>query len=121
MSKSKEMKKSAGTKHDAGKLRLDLLDPEFLTGVADVLGYGAEKYAEHNWLKGIHWTRLYGAILRHLQSAMYESFLDSESGLPHLDHAACMLMFLRRHMISPDLENMDDRCEAFVLEDYHEM
>lgn len=114
MNDSKEMKESPGTKHDAGKLRLDLIDPEFLTGLAGVLGFGANLYGEYNWTKGIQWSRIYGALLRHIQSAMFEYPYDVESGLHHLDHAACCLMFLRRHMTDPNYFQFDDRCEVFV-------
>lgn len=114
MNKSEEMKESAGTKYDAGKLRLDLIDPEFEAGIAEVLAFGAEKYDEYNWTKGFQWTRLYGAIRRHLRDAMYKEMEDPESGLPHLDHAACMLMFLRRHMTDPRYRLLDDRCQVFT-------
>ena len=95
---TEQMKDSPGTKHDKGKLRLDLVDPAFIDGVAEVLGFGAEKYDEHNWTKGIQWTRVYRACIGHIKDAMYKAMVDDESGLLHLDHAACMLMFLRRYM-----------------------
>lgn len=114
MSKNEEMKESAGTKYDAGKLRLDLIDPEFEAGIAEVLGFGAQKYDEYNWVKGFQWTRLYGAIRRHLKDAMYKSMTDSESGLLALDHAACMLMFLRRHMTDSRYAHLDDRCKVLT-------
>ncbi len=43
----------AGTKFDGGKPRMDLLDPLWLAEVARVLGFGAQKYAAHNWRGGI--------------------------------------------------------------------
>jgi hypothetical protein len=42
-------KDSTGTKYDHEKPPMALLDAEFLEGVAKVLGFGANKYAAHNW------------------------------------------------------------------------
>lgn len=35
-----------GTKHDGGKIRYDLLPPEFLEGTAEILTFGAAKYTQ---------------------------------------------------------------------------
>ena len=83
-----------GRKDDAGKLRLDLIAPEFEKGLAEVLTYGAAKYGPHNWAKGLKYSRVYGAIRRHLLAWQTGEDLDPETGLPHLYHAACELMFL---------------------------
>ena len=88
------MTASAGRKDDAGKLRLDLIAPEFERGLAGVLTYGAEKYGSHNWAKGLKYSRVYGAIRRHLLAWQMGEDLDPETGLPHLHHVACELMFL---------------------------
>lgn len=61
---------------------------------ARVLAFGAEKYERHNWRKGMRWTRLAAAALRHHDSWQSGEIDDPESGLPHLGHAACCLMFL---------------------------
>ena len=53
----------------------------------------------HNWRKGFDWSRLYGAALRHLTAHMNGVNLDEESGLSHLSHAACCLMFLVEHEV----------------------
>lgn len=81
-------------KHDAGKPQLDLLPALAVFGVGDVLTYGAKKYAAHNWRKGLAWSRLTAAALRHLLAFMRGEDIDPESGLPHIDHALCCLMFL---------------------------
>ena len=86
--------KGKAQKLDAERPRMDLLDPDFLVGVSKVLGFGAQKYAAHNWRLGLDASRTYAALLRHLTSFWNGEDLDPESGLPHLYHAACMLMFL---------------------------
>lgn len=85
-----------GVKWDAKKIRYDLIPPSFSRGLAAVLTYGAAKYSDDNWSKVPDLRRrYYAALLRHLESWRSGEALDSESGLPHLDHAAACLAFLR--------------------------
>ncbi len=86
-------------KYDSGKLRLELIPPEFIHATARGLGYGAQKYSAGNWAvgQGFEWSRLYGALQRHLVAFWSGEDLDAESGNCHLDHAACMLAFLIAH------------------------
>lgn len=84
-----------GVKFDGDKARMDLLPMDSLLGVGAVLGYGAKKYAPRNWEKGMAWGRLLGAAMRHLGAWALGQNNDSESGLPHLDHAACCILMLR--------------------------
>lgn len=84
---------SGGTKHDAEKIRLDLLSTQWLSGVGKVLTFGAKKYAAHNWRQGIEMSRLMGAALRHITAYNGGEDNDPETGLSHLWHASCCLMF----------------------------
>jgi hypothetical protein len=96
-----------GIKHDQGKVRLDLLDPIALEGLAQVLTFGAQKYADDNWRGGIKYRRLIAALLRHLFAIMRGEYLDPESGLPHIDHVGCCWMFLSHFMKTrPDLNDL---------------
>jgi hypothetical protein len=99
--------KVEGRKDDGEKPRTDLLDPDFLVGVSDVLGFGAKKYAAHNWRGGISYSRLIGAILRHCFAIMRGEDTDPESGLPHTGHLGCCVMFLHWMMIHR--KDLDDR------------
>lgn len=72
-----------------------------------VLTFGAKKYAAWNWAKGISYSRLYDGIQRHLSAFWDREDSDPESGLSHLLHASCGMMFLyMMTLIRPD---MDDR------------
>ena len=91
-----------GTKYDGGKLRYDLYPVDAYEGCTAVLTFGANKYAPNNWQKVEPKERYLAALKRHLVAQ--EKFeknggkglaVDSESGLPHLDHAQCCLVFLR--------------------------
>lgn len=62
--------------------------------IAQVLDFGAQKYDAHNWRVGISWTRVASAVLRHIYKWIAGQNKDEESGLSHLAHAACGLLFL---------------------------
>lgn len=84
-------------KDDAAKPRTDLLSPDALMGLARVLAFGAEKYEENNWRKGLAWSRVIGAAQRHLLAFQAGEDVDPESGLPHVDHLLCCCMFLSEY------------------------
>ena len=84
-----------GQKHDAGKARYDLIPPGVLHDLARVLTHGAEKYAPGNWMRVAEpEARYYAAMMRHLEAWRMGLVVDPESGLPHLAHALCCLVFL---------------------------
>lgn len=84
-------------KYDAHKPPMDLIPHEAMAGVSQVLDFGRHKYAAHNWRKGFQWGRLAGAALRHVFAWLGGEDKDPESGLSHIDHALCCLMFLSAH------------------------
>lgn len=87
-----------GLKNDKEKqVRPELIAPEMITALGTILAFGANKYSAGNWAKGMEWSRLYGGLQRHLNSWYSGDETDSETGKPHLWHAACMLMFLIGH------------------------
>ena len=85
---------STFTKHDAGKLRYELIPPSAMRAIADVLTFGANKYSANNWKKVDDPSRYVGALYRHLEAWRSGEELDPESGLPHLHHAITNLAFL---------------------------
>lgn len=97
--------KSEGVKFDTGKVRMELLPPEFLLAVATILTFGAQKYADRNWELGMKWSRVFGALMRHMwvwwgnkEERTTNNFLfgplDLETGYSHLWHAGACLAFL---------------------------
>lgn len=102
-----------GTKHDEGKVRFDLLPQEALEGAARVLMFGATKYDENNWRKGIQYRRVWNGIQRHLWAWLRREDLDLESGINHLHHAACGVMFLQT-FIATGRRALDDRKQKKV-------
>lgn len=92
-----------GVKYDQDKPRMDLLVldcPRALREVSAVLGYGASKYSEDNWLRVPDASKRYmAAALRHLTAHTSGEELDPESGHSHLAHfASCALFILELEM-----------------------
>jgi Domain of unknown function (DUF5664) len=81
-------------KYDQDKAPLSLLSNEALVQTARVLAFGKEKYAAHNWRNGFEWSRPLSAALRHILAFQDGEDRDPESGLSHLAHAMCCIMFL---------------------------
>ena len=95
-----------GIKHDQEKPKLSLLSALWLLGVGQVLTLGAKKYSAHNWREGIEQSRLLSAALRHILAYQDGEDLDPETGLCHLYHASCCLMFAAELRIThPELDD----------------
>lgn len=98
---------NGGMKHDDGKVRLDLLPVEALTEIAKVLTFGANKYAAHNWRKGFVWSRTVAALLRHFYAWLRGEDNDPETGLSHMAHVGCNVLFLLTFILTKT--GTDDR------------
>jgi len=97
-------------KYDDNKPPHALIPPECLTQVAEVLGYGANKYGPHNWrddLNSTAFSRTYSSVQRHLNAYWAGEDNDQESGLSHLAHAATQVFILMTQAKHGQL--MDDR------------
>lgn len=94
-------------KADGAKARVELLPARPLFAIAEVLGFGAEKYADHNWRRGFKWSRMGGAALRHLLAWLDGEDLDPETGKSHLAHLGCDTLFLLEYEITGS--GIDDR------------
>ena len=90
----KYKKSNKAAKHDADKPDLSLLPTGAKRGVAKAFMYGASKYGRYNYMKGMEWCRLIGAIDRHISAFNTGQDLDEESGLCHLYHAGASIMML---------------------------
>ena len=83
-----------GVKADTGKPVFDLLPVESLAEIARVLEFGAKKYDAWNWSRGMKWLRLWNACIRHLFAWVAGENIDPETGLSHLAHAGCCILFM---------------------------
>lgn len=96
-----------GLRYDDEKPKVDLLSPIAMIGTADVLTFGSKKYDVHNWRKGMSWSRVIACLLRHTFKFMMGEDIDKESGLPHVDHMGCNVMFLQEYYRT--MRELDDR------------
>ena len=75
-----------------------------------MMSFGAEKYEDRNWEKGVDYNKYYGALLRHIFAWWNGEELDPETGLSHLYHAGCCLMFLSHYSSLPEkYKDFDNR------------
>lgn len=107
-----------GVKFDEDKVRMELLPPEFLTSTASILTFGAQKYSDRNWENGMDWSRVYGALQRHLNAWWGGEHTDPETGKSHLWHANCCMAFLTTYEIRG--VGTDDRPVFMKGEDYEQ-
>lgn len=87
------MYENGARKNDTGKPRIDLVPVKAVVEVAKVLTDGAKEYGDHNWRKGIVYSRLYSAIQRHLLAFWSGEDID-KSGHRALAHACTDIMML---------------------------
>jgi len=92
-------KKLEGRKDDTGKLPWHLLPGDALEEIVKVLQFGANKYAERNWEAGMKWSRPFAALMRHMWAWWKGEQLDKETGLSHLAHAGCCILFLLAYSV----------------------
>lgn len=85
-------------KFDSGKPRVSLIPSIAIEKEGAVLGFGEQKYASHNWRKGMKYSKLIDSAIRHLLKLKEGEDLDPESGLPHWAHVRCNMGFLGEYM-----------------------
>jgi hypothetical protein len=98
-------------KFDSGKTDWSLMPFEAVEEINKVLEFGARKYSAHNWTQGdgFRYTRVLSSLFRHLFAWSRGEDSDPESGLSHLAHAGCNVIFLIYYNRYKDRYNNDDR------------
>lgn len=127
--KSKEEKKQLGQKDagrfDEGKVRHDLIPAWALEKIAEVYTYGAQKYDDNNWLKGMKWSKVQGPLERHYNKWKRGRIQDEESNCYHLAMVAwnaIALMVYQKNKLGTDdrcpitLDMMDDDDRQEMIE-----
>ena len=93
-------------RYNKGKLKWSLVDWKSLEPMVRVLEMGAEKYAPYNWTKGMPVTEVSESLLRHMFAYLDGEDTDPESGIEHLGHVMCIVMFLIHIMREkPEFDN----------------
>lgn len=83
-----------GTKYDGGKDPWHLAPWDAFRAIVVILAFGANKYADRDWEQGMDWSRVFGALQRHLIAWWNKEGNDPETGHSHLWHAGCCIVFL---------------------------
>lgn len=99
---------SQGTKHDTEKPKTNLIPSEAIEQEAWIFTFGATKYGDYNWTKGINYSRIISAAMRHLLAINRGEDVDPESGRPHAAHVRANMAFLLQFMKENRTE-LDDR------------
>lgn len=118
-----DKKQNKGLRYNEGKLQWSLMHWESLSPMIEVLMYGAHKYSvfednngnkifgkdvsvedskklkllssgRDNWKKGFPEVELWDSFLRHTAAIRDGEELDPESGLSHIGHLFCNLLFI---------------------------
>jgi hypothetical protein len=94
----------ASRKHDMSPI-------ELLELTTLVWKYGADKYAEWNWVSGQKWSFPMASFFRHLLKLEIEDeTTDEESGIHHVAHMMCNAMMLKHYVeYMPELNDMPPR------------
>lgn len=104
-------KKDEGVKFDSQKLRWDLLPFDALEEVVKVYTYGATKYDDRNWEKGIKYSRVYGALLRHLMAWVGGKIFNKEDGnVLHLSQVVWNALAL----LTYEVRGMREKCNDLI-------
>lgn len=96
-----------GSRFNEGKLKWSLVSWKALAPMVRVLMFGAEKYDDHNWKKGLKYTETCESLQRHMNAFLDGEDNDPESTLSHVGHILCNAMFLSYMFLFR--KDLDDR------------
>lgn len=98
-------------KFDEGKRDWSLLPWESIEEILKVLEFGATKYSAWNFCSngGLEHQRVLNASFRHLIAYQKGEDLDPETGLSHLSHLGCNILFLLYFLKYPEKYSKDNR------------
>jgi len=96
-----------GSRFNNNKLKWSLVSWRALEPLVQVLMFGAEKYDDHNWKKGLKYTETCESLQRHMNSFLEGEDNDKESKLSHVGHILCNAMFLS--YMTMFRKDLDDR------------
>jgi hypothetical protein len=95
-------------RYNKGKLRWSLVNFKAIEEMVKVLEFGAEKYDDDNWKKGLPYKEVCESAMRHLLAFMEGHTLDEETHLTHTAHVMANMMFLQFYM-DQEMDQFDNR------------
>ena len=112
----RELKETA-VKFDNDKVDWMILPYDALEEIIKVMEFGARKYARGNFAsgEGLEYTRVLNSLMRHILAFSRGEDLDPETGISHMAHAGCNVLFLLHYIKNPEkFKNNDDRATKIV-------
>ena len=98
---------------DGGKTQWNLFPWDAAEEIVKVLQFGAGKYSPWNWAEaeGFKYSRLFNSSMRHFIAWFWRNEdKDPETGISHLAHLGCNVMFLLHYVLNKDrFVTNDDR------------
>jgi len=106
MDNKKQSMSDLGSRFNTGKARWSLVSWKALLPMVQVLEFGATKYDDWNWAKGLPYTQICESLLRHVHAFIEGEEDDQESKLSHVGHILCNAMFLSyMTLFKPELDD----------------
>ena len=112
----RQLKKTA-VKFDNDKVDWMILPYDALEEIVKVMEFGARKYARGNFAsgEGLEYTRVLNSLMRHILAFSRGEDLDPETGISHMAHAGCNVLFLLHYIKNPEkFKNNDNRATKIV-------
>lgn len=112
----KKLKETA-VKFDNDKVDWMILPYDALEEIIKVMEFGARKYARGNFAsgEGLEYTRVLNSLMRHILAFSRGEDLDPETGISHMAHAGCNVLFLLHYIKNPEkFKNNDNRATKIV-------
>lgn len=115
----KQLKQSMNkaVKFDNDKVDWMILPYDALEEIVKVMEFGARKYARGNFAsgEGLEYTRVLNSLMRHILAFSRGEDLDPETGISHMAHAGCNILFLLHYIKNPEkFKNNDNRATKIV-------
>lgn len=104
--------KEKASRFNKGKPKWSLVHYKSLEPLVEVLEFGAKKYGEFNWQKGLDRKEILESMMRHLTALMDGEQNDKESGLHHIGHIMANAMFYEYFNTKTYPDGDIDNCKA---------
>lgn len=87
---------ATAVKYDQEKADWSMMPWDSVEEILKVLEFGKRKYSAWNWAQGdgFKYSRIFNSLMRHMFAWFRGEDNDPESGLSHLAHAGCNILFL---------------------------
>lgn len=110
---TKQQKAEPALRYDQGKTPYHLFPLDAYEEICRVMQFGAQKYAERNWEKGMSWSRVARSMLSHFIQMCKGETHDAESGCTHAGHMAWNALVLCAYTLRPHLHKMNDLSQLY--------